>query len=139
LIGGCHHAVEKAAAVFSLKLDSGHKLLCPWIDNACDEKLALFPPTPPPALVDNYKERLSSLLCLTALPVISSSAIDYMKCPQLEHLLLQSCPPITLNNGIRLTDNPRSKDLVGASEDTTANIYYQVWHISVNWKLFLLL
>ncbi|KAJ8553405.1 hypothetical protein K7X08_024083 [Anisodus acutangulus] len=25
--------VDKAALVFSLKLDSGHKLLCPWIDN----------------------------------------------------------------------------------------------------------
>ncbi|KAJ0890078.1 putative Zinc finger, C3HC [Helianthus annuus] len=38
--------VEKAASVFSLKLNSGHKLLCPWVDNACDEKLAQFPLRP---------------------------------------------------------------------------------------------
>lgn len=80
--------VEKAAAVFSLKLDNGHKLLCPWINNACDEKLALFPPTPPPALVYNYKERSAKLLQLTSLPVISTSAIDYMRCPKLEHFFV---------------------------------------------------
>ncbi|KAK3225592.1 hypothetical protein Dsin_005454 [Dipteronia sinensis] len=66
--------VEKAALVFSLKLDNGHKLLCPWIDNACDETLAQFPPTPPPVLVDKFRERSSTLLQLLALPVISSSA-----------------------------------------------------------------
>lgn len=122
--------VEKAAAVFSLKLDNGHKLLCPWINNACDEKLALFPPTPPPALVDNYKERSAKLLQLTSLPVISTSAIDYMKCPKLEHFLSQSsCPPVTLKHGISLTNNARSKDLAGAYEDTTANIYHQALKI----------
>ncbi|KAB5524705.1 hypothetical protein DKX38_022454 [Salix brachista] len=36
--------LEKAALVFSLKLDNGHKLLCPWIDNTCDERLAEFLP-----------------------------------------------------------------------------------------------
>lgn len=127
------HVVERAAAVFSLKLDNGHKLLCPWIDNACDEKLALFPPAPPPALVDSYKERSAALLKLTALPIISSSAINYMKSPELEGFLSQSLlPSVTFNNGIRLTDNPGHKDLVGASENSTASIYYQVWHISVN-------
>ncbi|KAE8695781.1 putative serine-threonine protein kinase, plant-type [Hibiscus syriacus] len=34
-------------SVFSLKLDSGHKLTCPWIDNVCYERLAEFPPTTP--------------------------------------------------------------------------------------------
>ncbi|KAL5748953.1 hypothetical protein ACOSQ2_026250 [Xanthoceras sorbifolium] len=48
--------VEKAALVFSLKLDNGHKLLCLWINNACDETLAQFPPTPPPVLVDKFRE-----------------------------------------------------------------------------------
>ncbi|XP_010265310.1 PREDICTED: uncharacterized protein LOC104603072 isoform X2 [Nelumbo nucifera] len=35
--------VEKAAAVFSLKLDNGHKLLCLWIGNARNETLVQFP------------------------------------------------------------------------------------------------
>lgn len=82
--------VEKAALVFSLKLDSGHKLLCPWIDNACDENLALFQPMPTPVLVDHYKERSSSLLQLSALPLICASALESMRSPQLEHFLKQS-------------------------------------------------
>lgn len=109
-------------------------MLCPWIENACDEKLALFPPTPPPALVDSYNERSATLLRLTALPIISSSAIDYMKSLRLEHFLSQSLnPSVTWNNGFRLTDNLRNP--TGASEDTTTNLYYQVCHIGVNWKL----
>ncbi|KAH9625756.1 hypothetical protein KSS87_022309 [Heliosperma pusillum] len=83
-------ALEKAALVFSLQLDSGHKPLCPWIDNECDESLALFPPKPAPVLVDEYKERSSALLQLSALPLISSSAIESMQNPQLEHFLKQS-------------------------------------------------
>ncbi|PWA64270.1 C3HC zinc finger-like protein [Artemisia annua] len=86
--------VEKAALVFSLKLNNGHKLHCPWVDNACDEKLAQFPPTSPLDLVNNYKNRCASLLQLLELPVISSAVIDYMKTPLLEHFL--NCPP-TLN------------------------------------------
>uniref|UniRef100_A0A6N2L6N1 C3HC-type domain-containing protein n=1 Tax=Salix viminalis TaxID=40686 RepID=A0A6N2L6N1_SALVM len=50
-------AFEKAALVFSLKLDNGHKLLCPWIDNTCDERLAEFPPTPPQVLVEKFSEQ----------------------------------------------------------------------------------
>lgn len=114
-------------------------MLCPWIDNLCDEKLAFFPPTPPPALVNSYKERSAILLRLRALPVISSSAIDYMKSSQLEHFLSQSMnPSVTLNNGIRLADNPRSKNLTCAPEDAsaTANLYYQVCSVGVNLKLF---
>ncbi|KAK9066618.1 hypothetical protein SSX86_013941 [Deinandra increscens subsp. villosa] len=83
--------VEKAASVFSLKLNNGHKLLCPWVDNACDEKLAQFPPSSPADLVDNYKKRCASLLQLSELPVISSTAISYMTTPLLEQFL--NCPP----------------------------------------------
>ncbi|XP_030521647.2 uncharacterized protein LOC115734832 isoform X2 [Rhodamnia argentea] len=79
--------VEKAALVFSLKLDNGHKSLCPWIDNACDESLAQFPPTPPPVLVNQFRQRYISLLQLLALPVISSSAIQSMMSPQLDNFL----------------------------------------------------
>lgn len=87
------HQVEKAAKVFSLKLDSGHKLLCPWIDNICDETLAQFPPLTASLLVDSYKERCSALLQLLALPIISFSAIDCMKSPQLDKFLSQSSMP----------------------------------------------
>ena len=83
-------SVEKMAAVFSLKLDQGHKSLCPWIDNVCDEMLAQFPPTPPPVLIDKFKERCSALLQLSALPIISSSAFEYVRSPQLEQILEQS-------------------------------------------------
>ncbi|XP_054822448.1 uncharacterized protein LOC129320830 isoform X2 [Prosopis cineraria] len=79
--------VEKAALVFSLKLDSGHKLLCPWRGNICDEILTRFPPTPPQVLVNNYRERCSALLQLSALPQISQSAVDFMKSPLLEDFL----------------------------------------------------
>ncbi|XP_030474648.2 uncharacterized protein LOC115692037 isoform X1 [Syzygium oleosum] len=79
--------VEKAALVFSLKLDNGHKLLCPWTNNACDESLAQFPPTPPPVLVNQFKHRYISLVQLSALPVISSSAVKSMTSPQMENFL----------------------------------------------------
>ncbi|KAK4361964.1 hypothetical protein RND71_017205 [Anisodus tanguticus] len=73
-----------------LKLDSGHKLLCPWIDNVCDEKLADFPPTATAVVVDQYKMRNSILSQLAALPVISSKAIDFLRSPQLEQFLQES-------------------------------------------------
>lgn len=76
--------------MFSLKLDSGHKLLCPWIDNVCDEKLADFPPTATVMLVDQYKIRHSVLSQLAALPVISPKAIDFLRNPQLEQFLRES-------------------------------------------------
>ncbi|KAI4319188.1 hypothetical protein MLD38_032818 [Melastoma candidum] len=79
--------VEKAALVFSLKLDNGHKLHCPWIDNACDESLARFPPTPVPVLVDGFKQRSSALVHLRALPIISSAAVSLMTTPQLGQFL----------------------------------------------------
>lgn len=79
--------VEKAAMVFSLKLETGHKLLCPWLNNSCSEELAQFPPTPRAVLVEDYKKRCSSLFQLSALPVISSVAVDNMRSPQLEIFL----------------------------------------------------
>uniref|UniRef100_A0ACD5VLU4 Uncharacterized protein n=1 Tax=Avena sativa TaxID=4498 RepID=A0ACD5VLU4_AVESA len=122
--------VEKAAAVFSLKLDSGHKLLCPWIDNICDESLALFPPTPPPVLVENYYECFSSLLRLSALPRISFSSLDSMKkrSPQLEQFLLEPfSSSVVLKGGFLLTEDSSIKDLDGTFQD--AGIYYQALKI----------
>ncbi|XP_050236868.1 uncharacterized protein LOC126686712 [Mercurialis annua] len=114
--------VEKAALVFSLKLDNGHKLHCPWIDNACDERLAEFPPTPPPVLVDKFKERFSAILQLLALPVISSSAVEYMRSAQLEEFLRQ---PPTLDFGNGSTQITQVEPLANELEVDSANLYYQ--------------
>ncbi|CAA7410326.1 unnamed protein product [Spirodela intermedia] len=122
--------VEKAAAVFSLNLDGGHKLLCPWIDNICDEALAVFPPTPAPALIESYKERSTALLRLSALPVISSTVIDFMKCPQLDNFLSQ---PTTftyrLDGGMKLISSSESLVLNGVPEADTSNLYHQAHKI----------
>ncbi|KAJ0105063.1 hypothetical protein Patl1_19037 [Pistacia atlantica] len=115
-------AFEKAALVFSLKLDNGHKLLCPWIDNICDETLAQFPPTPPPFLVDKFRERSSALLQLLALPVISSSAIEYMRSPQLEEFLKHSLMP---ERGDGYAKASQIDYLGSACEDFSADLYYQ--------------
>ncbi|KAG8077237.1 hypothetical protein GUJ93_ZPchr0007g4311 [Zizania palustris] len=122
--------VEKAAAVFSLKLDNGHKLLCPWIDNICDESLALFPPTPSPVLVENYYECLSSLLRLSALPRIAFSSLENMKkrSPQLEQFLLKPfSSSIVLKGGFILTEDSMIKDLDDTCQD--ADTYYQALKI----------
>ena len=91
-------SVEKGVSVFSLKLDNGHKLSCPWIDNACDEILAEFAPTPPQLLVDKFREHSCALLRLSAPHMISSSAIEYVRCHQLEEFLRQS-PKLENGNG----------------------------------------
>ncbi|KAL9231541.1 hypothetical protein vseg_006760 [Gypsophila vaccaria] len=114
--------VEKAALVFSLKLDTGHKLLCPWVDNACNENLALFPPMPSSVLVDQYKERSSSLLQLSALPSLSNSAIESMKNPQLEYFLKQS---ISVECGSGAKDSTLAEYLGTDVEDVSGDLYYQ--------------
>ncbi|MED6192261.1 hypothetical protein PIB30_008466 [Stylosanthes scabra] len=114
-----HQQVEKAARVFSLKLDNGHKLLCPWIDNACSETLARFPPTAPQDLVDNFRERCSSLLQLSALPHISSSVIEHMQSPLLEEFLGQ---PLFLDFGNAVA---RNSDIEIISSQEEVKLYYQ--------------
>lgn len=109
--------------VFSLKLDNGHKLLCPWMDNACDETLAQFPPSTVQGLVDGYKERSSALLQLVALPFISSAAISYMRSPQLEHFLRQS--PV-LEHGNVSTVTSQTEYLGNECDAVSANLYFQV-------------
>ncbi|KAM0980009.1 hypothetical protein ACFX13_016048 [Malus domestica] len=112
---------EKAALVFSLRLDNGHKILCPWIDNACDETLAEFPPMPPPVLVDKFRERCYALLELSVLPVISSSAIEYMKSPQLEQFLGQS----SMFYGNGSGDISRTEHSDNEDSADSAKLYYQ--------------
>lgn len=111
--------VEKAALVFSLKLDSGHKLLCPWVDNNCDESLAQFPSKPTAVLVEDYKNRFSTLLQLSALPVISYVSIHCLSNPQLEEFLKGSSDEE--NNG--LADPGRS--LISEQQSASPNSYYQ--------------
>jgi len=135
--------VEKAALVFSLKLDNGHKLLCPWIDNACSETLARFPPTTPEILVENFREHCFALLQLSALPRISSSAIAYIKSqsPLLEDFLGKS---LMLECGNGSTEN---SGIVDFNTQEELKLYYQVisgflvsskisFSVSV-WQLFL--
>ncbi|KAI9117377.1 hypothetical protein K1719_011543 [Acacia pycnantha] len=111
--------VEKAALVFSLKLDNGHKLLCPWRGNVCDETMTRFPPTPPHVLVGNYRERCSLLLQLSALPQISQSAVDYMKSPALNEFLGDSS---MLECGNGSTNNSEIENI---SSEHELKFYYQ--------------
>lgn len=112
--------------VFSLKLDSGHKLLCPWIDNTCDERLAEFPPSVPADLVDKFRERSDSLFQLIALPVISSLAIEFMRSPQLEQFLRQPLMLDCLKGNAEFSHLERIED--GSAVDS-ANLYYQVCNL----------
>lgn len=125
--------VEKAALVFSLKLDNGHKLLCPWIDNACNESLARFPPTTPPILVDNFRERCFALLQLSAIPRISSSTIDYLKSQSslVDDFLGQSSMQ---EYGIGSAENSGIEDVSSLEELKT---YYQAQNLIslCGWKL----
>ncbi|XP_031372217.1 uncharacterized protein LOC116187574 isoform X1 [Punica granatum] len=114
--------VEKAALVFSLKLDNGHKLLCPWMDNSCDETLAQFPPTPPPVLADQFRERSSLLAHLLALPVISSLAIELMRSPQLGQFLQQSSK---LEYGHISPEIPSTEYQENGCDAESSHLYYQ--------------
>ena len=113
--------------MFSLKLDKGHKLLCPWIDNVCDEMLSQFPPMPPPVLVDKFKEHWSTLLQLSALPVISSSAIEHMRSPQFEQIFEQ---PLKLEYEKTSADTSRTEYLGDEPDVDSERKYYQVCHNS---------
>lgn len=120
--------VESAATIFSAKLDDGHKSLCPWKGNECEEDLAHFPPTPAPALVESYRDRCDALLQLPALPVVCSSAIEDMKrsrAPQIHRLLAQP-PPLPSAALSRNSGKIYGIEIVGdESAAAGANLYYQ--------------
>ncbi|KAL1566427.1 hypothetical protein AAHA92_02036 [Salvia divinorum] len=82
--------VEKAAMVFSLKLEGGHNLLCPWTNNSCAEELAQFPVLSRASLIEDYKGRFLSLSQLIALPVIVPVTINDLRASQLEQFLSDS-------------------------------------------------
>lgn len=114
--------VDKAAMVFSLKLETGHKLLCPWLNNSCSEELAQFPPTPRAVLVEDYKKRCSSLFQLSALPVISPVAVDNMRSPQLEIFLREFS-----SDECNVSAETSGTEHLGNKHDSVSCIlYYQV-------------
>lgn len=117
--------MEKAASVFSLKLDNGHKLLCPWIENSCEETLSEFPSMTPQDLVDRHEERSEALLQLLSLPIISPSAIEYMRSSDLEEFLKRSIAPAPAcgNTSAEVSQTQSLINHVGASP---AQLFYQV-------------
>ncbi|XP_013655570.2 uncharacterized protein LOC106360506 isoform X1 [Brassica napus] len=112
--------VEKAASVFSLKLDNGHKLLCPWIENSCEETLSEFPSMTPQDLVERHEERSEALLQLLALPVISPSAIDYMKSSDLEEYLKRH-----IAAGDTTAECSQTESLINHVGASPAQLFYQ--------------
>lgn len=126
---------ERMAASFSEKLDSGHKAFCPWKENACSETLAQFPPTPVEVLAEGFKDRCDGLYQLPALPVLSSSAIDFLKMSkgsQMDRLLSQPASSSVVLSGIP----------DGATEGSPADVctFYQAQKIIslCGWELRLL-
>ncbi|KAF8053170.1 hypothetical protein N665_1456s0007 [Sinapis alba] len=115
--------VEKAASVFSLKLDNGHKLLCPWIENTCEETLSEFPPMTPQDLVERHEERSESLLQLLALPVISPSAVEYMKSSDLEEFLKR--PIAAPASGHTVAECSQIESLINHVGASPAQLFYQ--------------
>ncbi|KAL3648198.1 hypothetical protein CASFOL_007622 [Castilleja foliolosa] len=113
--------VEKAAMVFSLKLESGHKLLCPWTNNVCAEELAQFPVVSRASLIENYKKRFFALSNLIALPVILPGAIDNMRSSQLEKFLRES----SISEYQEPLESYRKKLQEHVPETVPPNLYYQ--------------
>ncbi|KAK6148673.1 hypothetical protein DH2020_019585 [Rehmannia glutinosa] len=107
--------------VFSLKLESGHKLLCTWMNNACGEELAQFPIVPRAGLIENYKKRFFALSQLIALPVISPVAIDDMRSSQLEQFLRES----STSEYQEPLENSRTELPGRVPETISYNLYYQ--------------
>ncbi|KAL6538289.1 hypothetical protein OROGR_012277 [Orobanche gracilis] len=105
---------DDAGEDFAKKLDEGHLVTCPWIENCCTESLVQFPPTPPSALIGGYKDRCDGLLQFPSLPLVAASAIEQIRAsrgPEIDRLLAQSQFPRS-ESGIKLeillgTDNSR--------------------------------
>lgn len=90
---------------------------------------------PPPVLVDTFKERWSALLQLSALPVISSSAIEYMRSPQFELIFEQ---PLMLEYEKASADASRTKNIGHEPDEDSGKKYYQVCHMFAH-KLYKLI
>lgn len=100
--------------VFSLKLDSGHNLLCPWSNNSCTVELAKFPILSRESLIEDYKRRFLSISQLIALPIISATAVNDLRTSQLEQFLNES-------------SNLGSHEPLESSGTESSILYYQVW------------
>ncbi|XP_057867659.1 uncharacterized protein LOC131074919 isoform X3 [Cryptomeria japonica] len=115
---------QSTGEAFAEQLQSGHRGTCPWKENSCSESLAQFPPTPPSALIGGYNDRCDALLQFSSLPVVSGSAIDWMKhCrgPQVDRLLTNH-QPVTISEFSGRADNMPGAEL---SREEVASIYYQ--------------
>lgn len=115
---------QSASEAFAEQLDTGHRVTCPWKGNNCSESLAQFPPTPASALIGGYNDRCEALLQLSALPVISGSAIDRMKLcrgSQIDRILAQQQPVIVSESSGRADNMPVAE----FSREEVASIYYQ--------------
>ena len=84
---------------------------------------------PATVLVDRYKERSSSLLQLSALPLISASVLESMRSPQLEHFLKQS---LTVECGEGRNGSSWTDYLGNTAEELSAHLYYQVYLLFVH-------
>ncbi|KAH9318648.1 hypothetical protein KI387_020417, partial [Taxus chinensis] len=113
-----------ASEAFAEQLDTGHRGTCPWKGNSCSESLVQFPRTPPSALIGGYNDRCDALLQFSSLPVVSGSAIDWMRhCrgPQVDRLLT-NLQPVTISEFSGRADNMPGAEL---SREEVACIYYQ--------------
>lgn len=121
--------------VFSLKLESGHKLLCPWINNSCPEKLAQFPILSRASLIEDYKKRFLALSKLVALPVILPAAIDALRTSDMEQFLSESltseCQGQLENFGTEFPGH--------VSETSSSVLYHQVCQHTIQVKIVTLI
>nr|CAB3497955.1 unnamed protein product [Digitaria exilis] len=84
--------VANAGEAFAEQLDAAHQNSCPWRGNSCADSLVQLHLTQS-ALIGGFKDRCDGLLQFTSLPVIASSAIEYMRMTrsaQIDRLLSQS-------------------------------------------------
>ncbi len=127
----CQSKVESAAQVFAEQLDTAHKGLCAWKNNSCPDTLAQFPPAPLSAVLGAYTDRCEALLQLSALPVISESAINQMlnHGSQVDQLLSQ---PTDSMPRLLIQHNPGSS----TSEEVLLNRNYKAFYQVMKFVVF---
>lgn len=74
-------------------------------------------------LAENYRKRYAALMRLLALPVISSSAVDGIRIPQLDHFLNESASIEFTNNS---ANTSKTDILAQDCRDISSLSYYQV-------------
>lgn len=77
----------------------------------------------PQDLVDRHEERSEALLQLLALPIISPSAIEYMRSSDLEQFLKRLIAPAS---GITAAECSQTESLINHVGASPAQLFYQV-------------